>query len=239
MRRSSQGVVLPPQKGEIPEPWPPGWTPGGVIRALEPLVVEARRERLRSVIDARLACVTVLMDSPHDPHNAGAVLRSCDAFGVQELHVVPREEAFAISATVTRGSEKWVDLVRHPSPDAAVAALAERGFELVSTHPEGTLVPEDLARVPKLALVLGNEHDGIRDDLERAATRSVRVPMRGFVESLNLSVSAAILLRAATHARAGDLPDEDRERLYARGLYRSVVRAHRVLAALGPEKPAR
>jgi tRNA (guanosine-2'-O-)-methyltransferase len=234
MRRLSEGVVLPPQKGEIPEPWPPGWTIRGVIGALEPLVVDARRARLRAVIDARLACVTVLMDSPHDPHNAGAVLRSCDAFGVQELHVVPREEAFAISTTVTRGSEKWVDLVQHSSPDAAVAGLVGRGFELVSTHPAGTLVPEDLAHIPKLALVLGNEHDGIREDLERAATRSVRVPMRGFVESLNLSVSAAILLRAATQGRSGDLAPEDRERLYARGLYRSVVRAHRVLAALGP-----
>lgn len=237
MRRHSEGVVLPPEVGEIPEPWPLGWSAPGVIAALEPLVVEPRRDRLRAVIGARLASVTVLMDSPHDPHNAGAVLRSCDAFGVQELHVVPREEAFAISTTVTRGSEKWVDLVLHPNPAVAVAALAQRGFELVSTHPEGTLVPEDLASIPKLALVLGNEHDGIRDDLERAATRSVRVPMRGFVESLNLSVSAAILLRAATQGRAGDLDDGHRQWLYARGLYRSVVRAERVLAAMAPDRP--
>jgi tRNA (guanosine-2'-O-)-methyltransferase len=231
MRRRSEGVVLPGVVGELGEPWPPDWTARGVIQALEPLVVEARRARLLSVIGARLVSVTVLMDAPHDPHNGGAVLRSCDAFGVQELHVVPRAEAFAMSTTVTRGSEKWVDLVLHPSPAAAVARLRERGFALVATHPEGTLLPRDLARIPKLALVLGNEHDGICDELERAATRSVRVPMRGFVESLNLSVSAAILLSAATEGRAGDVPEGDRERLYARGLCRSVVRAHRVLAA--------
>jgi tRNA (guanosine-2'-O-)-methyltransferase len=232
MRRRSEGVILPHLVGEVEEPWPPGWTPKGVIQALEPLVVGARQARLLSVIGARLASVTVVMDAPHDPHNGGAVLRSCDAFGIQELHVVPRTEAFSISTTVTRGSEKWVDLVLHPSPAVAVAGLRERGFELVATHPDGSLLPRDLAHIPKLALVLGNEHDGICDELVRAATRSVRVPMRGFVESLNVSVCAAVLLSAATEGRAGDVPEGDRERLYARGLYRSVVRAHRVLAAV-------
>ncbi|HVU04136.1 MAG TPA: RNA methyltransferase [Polyangiaceae bacterium] len=234
MRRRSQGVVLPPARAETEEPWPSRWTPRGVTAALEPLVAPARRERIRSVLADRLVAVTVVMDAPHDPHNGGAVLRSCDAFGVQELHVVPREEPFAISTTVTRGSEKWVDLVKHPSVPEAVETLRNRGYELVATHPRGSLVPEDLAKIPKLALVLGNEHDGIREELERAASRTVRVPMRGFVESLNLSVSAALLLRAATAGRPGDLPEPDRERLYARGLYKSVPRADRVLAAMTP-----
>ena len=199
--------------------------------ALSPFVTPARRERLLGAIGARLASVTVLMDAPHDPHNGGAVLRSCDAFGVQRLHVVPRVEAFAISTTVTRGSEKWVDVVLHPSAGAAVERLSAEGFELVATHPEGTLEPEDLVDIPRLALVLGNERDGIRDDLERAASRTVRVPMRGLVESLNVSVSAAILLRAATRTRPGDLGDDERLTLYARGLYRSLVHAADLLAA--------
>jgi tRNA (guanosine-2'-O-)-methyltransferase len=234
MRRKSRNVVHPVSVGEAGPSWPEGWSAEGVRAALEPLVTEARRERLRAVIDARLASVTVLMDAPHDPHNGGAVLRSCDAFGVQWLHVVPRVEPFAISTTVTRGSEKWVDLSLHATPASAIAALVARGFTLVATHPEGDLVPEDLARIPMLALVLGNERDGIRDELERAAERTVRVPMRGFVESLNMSVSAAILLDGATRGRPGDLPGEDRQRLYARGLHRSVVHAREVLAALEP-----
>src|SRR5204862_2105065 len=118
----------------------------------------------------------------------------------------------------TRGSEKWIDVDLYPSVKDAVSALASEGFVLVATHPEGRLIAEELAGIPKLALVLGNERDGIREDLERAATTTVRVPMRGFVESLNMSVSAAILLAAATRGRAGDLPSADRERLYARGL---------------------
>jgi tRNA (guanosine-2'-O-)-methyltransferase len=232
VRRKSRSVVLPLSFEQEPPPWSPPWTAGGVVRALEPLATPARCERLRTVIAARLASVTVLMDAPHDPHNGGAVLRSCDAFGVQRLHVVPRSEPFAISTTVTRGSEKWVDVVLHPNPDTAVAALVEDGFELVATHPEGQLVPEDLAAIPRLALVLGNERDGISEDLRRAASRAVRVPMRGFVESLNMSVSAAMLLGAASRNRPGDLSDDERLDLYARGLFRSLLHAKDVLAAL-------
>ncbi len=231
MRRKSRNVT---HDFEVGEPWPPEWTARGVVEALSPLATAARRERLRTVIDARLSSVTVLMDAPHDPHNGGAVLRSCDAFGVQRLCVVPRTEPFAISTTVTRGSEKWVDVELYRNPPEAVRALEAAGFVLVSTHPEGTLVPEDLATIPKLALVLGNERDGIREELEAAATHTVRVPMRGFVESLNMSVSAAILLAGATRGRPGDLAPEHRERLLARGLYRTLVHAADALAASPP-----
>lgn len=230
MRRTSENVVGP-SGFAAGEAWPRGYTVTGVIEVLEPLVADARARRLRSVIDARLSSVTVVMDAPHDPHNGAAVMRSCDAFGIQELNVVPRGEPFAISTTVTRGSEKWVDVIEHEGVAEAVRALVEQGFELVRTHPRGELVPEDLASIPRCALVLGNEHDGIREELEAAASRSVRVPMRGFTESLNLGVCAGILLAAATRGRAGDLPPEHRERLYARGLYRTVPRASAVLAA--------
>ncbi len=83
--------------------------------------------------------------------------------------------------------------------------------------------------MPKVALVLGNERDGICDELLAACSRSVRVPMRGFVESLNVSVTAAILLAAATSGRAGDLPPDVRRRFYARCLYLSVAHAEEVL----------
>ncbi|HEX4338709.1 MAG TPA: RNA methyltransferase [Polyangiaceae bacterium] len=231
MRRKSRNVT---HEFETADPWSPEWTPAGVIEALSSLATDARRERLRTVIDARLTSVTVLMDAPHDPHNGGAVLRSCDAFGVQRLCVVPRTEAFAISTTVTRGSEKWVDVELHRTPSEAVRVLTGEGFVLVATHPAGTLVPENLATIPKLALVLGNERDGIREELESAATHTVRVPMRGFVESLNMSVSAAILLAGATRNRPGDLTEEHRARLYARGLYRSLLHAGDALAAQRP-----
>jgi tRNA (guanosine-2'-O-)-methyltransferase len=204
-----------------------------IIAALEPLATEARRTRLQEVIAGRLACVTVVMDAPHDPHNGAAVLRSCDAFGVYRVHVVERQVPFEVSNAVAKGAERWVDTIPHASPAEAVAALRDSGHVLVGTHPAGELRPEQLADVQRLALVMGNEHDGICEELNEACEQRVRVPMRGFVESLNVSVTAAILLSYATAMRTGDVPTAERRRLYARALALSVPRALDVLAARG------
>ena len=233
MRRHTPGVVpgthLIPSRIANAE----RHAPARAIALLEPLVLDRRRERLKSVIASRLASVEVLFDAPHDPHNGAAVVRSCEAFGVQRVNVVERLERFLLAPSVSKGSEKWIDLHRWPDVTSAVEALRVKGFDLVAAHAEGDLVPEDLAKIPKLALVLGNERDGIADELARACTRRVRVPMRGFVESLNVSVTAAILLAAATKGRAGDLDESDRRRLYARGLYFSLDRAEDVLRDAG------
>lgn len=213
-------------------PWSRAWTPELVIEKLGPLVLDRRRQRLEQVIAARLGSVTVLLDELADPHNRAAIVRSCDAFGVQQLHCLQPGHEFSVHHGVAAGTERWVDVCQHPSPDAAVDALRARGFELVLTHPEGELVPEDLAGLPKLALILGNEHRGIDPVFSARADKSVRIPMRGFVESLNVSVSAAILLAAATRGRAGDLEPSTRRHLYARALFCSVPRASEVLQAL-------
>ncbi|WP_434045266.1 MULTISPECIES: TrmH family RNA methyltransferase [Sorangium] len=209
-----------------------------VARILEEFVTSERSARLRGVIAARLDAVTVAMDAPHDPHNGAAVLRSCDAFGLQRLHIIERAEPFLVSNTVSRGSERWVDVHTHPSAEAAVADLRASGHELVATHPDGDLTPRDLSSIPRLALVLGNERDGIRPDLAAACAHAVRVPMRGFAESLNVSVTAAILLEHATSGRPGDLPEPYRIKLYARALVLTVPHAAEILAARGMHLPA-
>jgi tRNA (guanosine-2'-O-)-methyltransferase len=206
-----------------------------IARALEPFVTDERRDRFRGVFATRLDAVTVVMDAPHDPHNGAAVLRSCDAFGVQRLHVVERIEAFLAANSVARGSERWVDVVPHADPADALRALAASGHTLVATHPAGELEPDDLAALPRVALVLGNERHGIDDQIAAACTRSVRIPMRGFAESLNVSVTAAILLERATRARPGDLPEAEREHLYARALVLTVPHAAEILADRRPE----
>jgi tRNA (guanosine-2'-O-)-methyltransferase len=205
--------------------------PRRVVDVLEPLVGERRRARLLEVIGRRLASVCVVFDAPYDPHNGAAVIRSCEAFGVQRLRVVERGTRFLVARSVARGAEQWIDVERHAEPKSAIDAAHSEGLELVAAHPEGTLAPAELAGIPRLALVLGNERDGICDELASACSRTVRVPMRGFVESLNVSVTAAILLHAATTGREGDLDEETRLRLYARGLYFSVPRAAQILAA--------
>jgi tRNA (guanosine-2'-O-)-methyltransferase len=209
--------------------------PARVVELLEPLVLDRRAQRLREVIGQRLESVQVVFDAPHDPHNGSAVLRSCEAFGVQYVHVVERLEKFLTAPSVAKGSEKWVDLHHWSNVDGVIAAMKDRGLELVAAAADGELAPHDLASIPRLALVLGNERDGIADALAAACTRRVRVPMRGFVESLNVSVSAAILLAQATVGRRGDLSDEERLRLYARGLYFTVDKADDVLQEFAVE----
>jgi tRNA (guanosine-2'-O-)-methyltransferase len=206
-----------------------------VVRVLEPLVTEARRRRLREVIDQRLASVAVVFDGPYDPHNGAAVVRSCEAFGVQRLHVVEREGTpFMVARSVSRGAEKWIDVTCHRGAPSLLAWARAEGMPLVAAHPEGELSPEQLATMPRVAVVLGNEREGVREALARECAARVRVPMRGFVESLNVSVTAAILLHAATRDRPGDLDEAARLRLYVRGLVLSVPRAEEVLAAVPP-----
>lgn len=204
--------------------------PEPIIAVLEELARDERKQRLLEVIDGRLNSVTVMMDAPHDPHNGAAVMRSCDAFGVYTVHVVERAERFSASNAVAKGAERWVDIMGHGSVPEAVAAVGN-DYHLVGTHPQGRLLPQDLTSIPHLALVMGNEHDGICEELDAACDDHVRVPMRGFVESLNVSVSAAILLAYATEGRTGDLSDIEKRRLYARGLVLTVPRSLVILEA--------
>jgi tRNA (guanosine-2'-O-)-methyltransferase len=137
---------------------------------------------------------------------------------------------FTVARSVARGAEKWVDVTCHASPASFVRWAEARSLPLVAAHPEGEWAPEEIARLPSAALVLGNERDGISAEVARACTHRIRVPMRGFTESLNVSAAAAILLSAATRGRPGDLSPAEQLRLYARGLYLSVERAADILA---------
>jgi tRNA (guanosine-2'-O-)-methyltransferase len=202
-----------------------------LARELEPFITDARRERLKGVFSRRVDSVAVLMDAPYDPHNGAAVIRSCDAFGVQRLHVIERYETFLASSTVSRGSERWVDVRTYKATDDALRVLEASGHELIGTHPDGELEPDDLASIPRVAVVLGNERDGIHAELTAACKRTVRIPMRGFAESLNVSVTAAILLERATRGRPGDLSEEERAMLYARALVLTIPHAPEILAA--------
>jgi len=220
--------------GLLPAGPSPGWTAEGVTAALSELSIPERRERLEGVLSRRLSSVTVVFDQPHDPHNASAVLRSCDAFGVQRMYVIRGGETFAASRMVAMGSHRWVDVLEHDNPAPVMAHLKAAGFTTLVTHPQGRLQPSDLAHLDKVALILGNERDGVSPELSDAADDTVQIPMCGFVESLNVSVSAAILVQAACQGRKGDLGSAELRNTYARWLRKSVPRADEVLSALKP-----
>ena len=228
---AGKSVLLPldPPPGPGPE-----WTAHGVIAALEPLTTPERCARLRETLSERIDSVTVVFDHPQDPHNGSAVLRSCDAFGVQRVHIVSPDEPFTASRMVAKGSDRWVDIIHHESPTVVARTLHDQGFQMLVTHPKGKLLPQDLAQLPRVALILGNERDGVSAELTELADDTVRIPMRGFVESLNVSETAGILVQAACSGRTGGLPREQHDNIYARWLRKSVPRADEVLAALNP-----
>jgi tRNA (guanosine-2'-O-)-methyltransferase len=234
VRRESDGVIDISAAHRDDSPWTKGWSTEGLISVLEPLVVEQRRARILEVIEGRTDNVTVAMDAPHDPHNGAAVLRTCDAFGIQQVHVVERIEPFLFVHKVSLGTERWIDVHRHPTQESAIAQLQIDGYSIVAACADGELVPDDLAQFERFALIMGNERDGVSEEFLRASAHRVKIPMRGFVESLNMSVSTAILLHATMAKRKGDLSESRRRQIYARGLVRSVVRVRDVLSNLNP-----
>lgn len=200
-----------------------------VVAALGPLVTTARLARMDAVIARRTRSLVPVLEDLADPHNGAAVMRSADAFGCHEVHVVEDRHRFAVSHRVTRGTHRWLDLVRHGSTASCLAHLAERGYKVYVAAMDGELVPESLAEVEKAAVVFGNEHKGVSDLVREAAAGTYAIPMVGFVESLNVSVASAITLYVASRGRHGDLDAEAREEIRARYLLASVRDAERVV----------
>lgn len=235
MRRTDEGLFSPgtldpvPFERALPGP-SPGWTAEGVISVLGGMALPERIARMERVLAHRTQDVTVALDDPYDPHNVSAVLRTCDAFGIQDVHVLRAKTELLATNKITKGSHRWVDLFHHPDGARGVRRLKTAGYQVLVTHPEGELIPDDLKRIPRIALVFGNEHEGVSDEVAREASGTVRISMCGFVESLNLSVSAAILLHAATENRTRGLGPEARMNLLARWLRHSVPRSTEILA---------
>ncbi|MFW6049702.1 MAG: TrmH family RNA methyltransferase [Myxococcota bacterium] len=227
MRRDDPDVYRVPDEPPLPAP------PGAVIEALAPLVTERRLARIRQVAAGRTLSVVPVLERLADPHNGSAVLRSADAFGLQQVHVVEHPAGFLAAHRVSRGTDRWLDVVRHRDAAACAAHLHEHGYRLILAGADGELRPEDLARPARVALVLGHEREGPSEAMRDAADGAVAVPMAGFVESLNVSVAAGILLYAATRGRGGDLDASAQEMLTARFLFNSVKDAERVLRERG------
>jgi tRNA (guanosine-2'-O-)-methyltransferase len=202
--------------------WFTPYAPDDVIAVLGPMLSDERREKIDAVLAARLGSVTVALENLHDPHNGAAVIRSVEACGLGEIHVAETNERFTFSSKVTQGCEKWVAIHRAPDFDALAARLGERGFLLYAAVPGGTLALEEIDVTRPAALVFGNEHAGLTGSAQRACHGTFGIPMHGFTQSFNLSVSAAVAVhRTAARRREhlgapGDLDAVAQNRLRAR-----------------------
>jgi tRNA (guanosine-2'-O-)-methyltransferase len=189
-------------------------------------LVPARRARVDEVVAGRTRTLTVVMESFCDPQNVNAVLRTCEAFGIQELHAVEGPmKPYERNKKISQNADKWLDLRRWTSTGECLRHLKAEGFAIYATHLDERARPiGELSFAGKVALVFGNEHRGVSDEALALADATYAIPMRGFVQSLNVSVAAAISLakaverREVERGRHGDLEEADaaalRERFY-------------------------
>lgn len=213
---------------EIEGPPPLEHEPSIVIDALSAVVTEERRRRISEVVKARTDSLVIVLEEIADPHNASAILRSADAFGIQTVHVVVGQHGFRAARGVSKGTHRWLDVIRYESAEGCVRALKEDGYTIHVAAMGASTTPADLAREPRLALVFGNEHRGVSHTMKRHADGAFAIPMRGFVESLNVSVAAAITMQALAHGRPG-LSHEQQRELEARFLMNSVKNADEII----------
>jgi len=191
-----------------------------VTQALAPYLTEARRARIESVLDGRMGSVHVGIESPTDPHNAAAVVRSCEAMGALGVHVIATDPGALHARSTTQGSFNWVKTHHHHDLDAFLAAAGARGLRLYGGAMDGSTPVTRLEVDAPFCLLFGNEHRGLSARAREACDVLFHVPMVGMSESLNLSVSAAVsLFEVMRRKRAagvlGDLDDAQRRSLRA------------------------
>lgn len=171
-----------------------------ITEHLSEFVTESRLNRMDVVLGDRTRYVTVVLEDICNAHNASAVIRSCECYGVQDVHIIENENEYSVNPCVTQGSAEWIDIIRYNEPEennskTCLERLKASGYRLVATTLNGhDCVLDDLPIDKPLALMFGNEENGLTDYAMKQADIRMMIPMFGFTQSFNLSVSAAISL---------------------------------------------
>lgn len=207
-----------------------------VIRVLRPHLTPERLQRVDDVVAARTRSVAVVVEGLANHGNVSAVMRSAEALGFLDFHVIHRDLRYKTSKRTTQGAEKWLDIYRWDSPDACADHLRDRGFHLIGTHLDAA---EPISRFNftegKFALIFGNEREGLSEAMLRQCDARMIIPIAGFAQSFNISVAAAIALyhihleRSRGTGSSGDLTHSERLVLTADYLIRSSGAASAIL----------
>ena len=165
-------------------------------------MTEARRRRIEEVLKKRQPDLTVLLENVHKPHNLSAILRTCDAVGVLEAHAVNPTGGVPTFNETSGGSHKWVYLRVHPDIQTAIAHLRERGFRVYATAlREDAQDFREMDYTKPTAILLGAEKWGVSEEALALSHGAIKIPMLGMVQSLNVSVAAAVILFEAQRQR--------------------------------------
>lgn len=185
-----------------------------LLAYLEGFITENKKELFGQIIRNRTRHITIALEDIYQSQNASAVLRSCDCFGIQDVHIIENRYEYSINPDVALGSSKWLNLIKYNENEDntldCFRSLRDKGYRIVATtpHRDDTMLDE-LDLTEKTAFVFGTELEGLSDTAIENADAFVKIPMYGFTESFNISVSAAILLHHLTEKlRASDIPWE-------------------------------
>ena len=169
-----------------------------LLEYLESFLTEKRKELFKKVISRRTDHFTVATQDVYQLHNTSAVIRSCDVFGVQNVHVVEEVNLKKIDREIAMGAQKWVDINRYTSTENCIANLRKLGYRIIATSPHKGTMLQDFDISTPAALFFGRETEGLSEEVLEQADEFLQIPMVGFTESLNISVSAAIILQDVT-----------------------------------------
>lgn len=178
-----------------------------LLTYLEDFITEERKARFVEILAQRTQHFTVAIEDIFQMHNASAVIRTCEVFGVQTAHVIEEKYGKRLDAKIAMGAEKWVTTHRYAEVQHCIDQLRAQGYRIVATVPSPTAIPlQDFDITPKSAFFFGTERDGLSPQVISQADDYLTIPMVGFTESLNISVSVAIILQyLTTKLRASEI----------------------------------
>lgn len=166
---------------------------------LENILTENRKNKFLKVLQNRTKHFTIVVEDIFQMHNASAVMRSCEVFGIQELNVIEERYGKTIDKEIAMGAQKWVDIHQFDNVANCVATLKTKGYQIIATTPhENDCLLDDFDISKPSALFFGTERDGLSEEIMQKADGFLKIPMLGFTESLNISVSAAIIIQNLT-----------------------------------------
>ncbi len=206
--------------------------PSEIISTLHPFVSEHKQRLIDEVLDRRTRHLTLVFEDIDKPHNISAVLRTAECMGIQDMHFIKNKNDYKVNPDITQGAVKWLTLHHHNQHEgtkniaSGFNALRSSGYQILATSLGENARPiEEIDTSGKTAIVFGTEGYGISSDVANQVDGLVQIPMRGFTESFNLSVSAAIILTTLlkNHTDQWGLRKKEKEELRAEW-YRKIVR---------------
>lgn len=210
-----------------------------LLKYFEGFLTDKRKATFKKVLENRTRHFTVVLEDIYQPHNASAVVRTCDIFGVQDLHIIENKYVNRISRYVAKGSQKWITSHRFNidgnNAKLCFEDLRKKGYQIIATTPHTNFELHNFDINTKTAFVFGSEAEGVSDYVKDNADGFLKIPMVGFTESLNISVAAAIILQDVTTKMRNStlnwqLSKEEKEFLYFNWVKKTIKNVEEIEA---------